>query len=113
MIDLETVKKAGAILPTDKALEAAIVWAIQFEKIHQPQEIFRRILFFLNRVELNQGKPAKYLPTWEQFNQVKNHLIAQQILVEKSGKLDHHPNIQKLIGTQSLRPARRKKKKWK
>jgi len=113
MITLETVIKAGAIVPSEKQLEAAIVWAIQFEKRHQPLEIFRSIIFFLNRVELNQGKPAKYLPTWEQFIRVKNNLVERQILVEKSGKLFHHPNLQKLIDQGEPKRQGRKKKKGK
>ncbi len=83
MFNIETVRKAGAILPSNKELEAALVGVIQLANIHQPEEIFQRILFFLNRVELNQGKQAKYLPTWSQFQSVKNDLIARKILGEK------------------------------
>jgi hypothetical protein len=75
MLDLKTVIKAGAILPSNKALEAAIIWAIQFENCHLRSEIFEKILFFINRVELNQGRPAKYLPTWEQYQCVINSLV--------------------------------------
>jgi hypothetical protein len=112
MLDLETVIKAGAILPSTKALEAAIVWAIQLEKCHLRSEIFQKILFFLNRVEFNQGQPAKYLPTWEQFLSVINSLVEQEILVDKSGKLFHHPQIQKLIDSDQPKPRKQKKKKW-
>jgi hypothetical protein len=95
-----------------KQQTAAIVWAIQFEKCHLRSEIFKKILFFLNRVELNQGKPAKYLPTWEQFLSIINSLVEQEILVDKSGKLFHHPQIQKLLGSGEPKRQGQKKKKW-
>jgi hypothetical protein len=117
MLSIETVRKAGAILPSNKDLEAALVGVIQFCDLHQPEEIFHSTLFFLNQVELNQNKPAKYLPTWSQFESVKNDLVSREILVEKSGKLYHHPDIQKLIDQDlqknSQTSKKRKKKKGK
>ena len=38
---LVTLRGNGSFLPRDKDLEAAIVWAIQIEGIHQQEEIFK------------------------------------------------------------------------
>ncbi len=37
MFNIETVRKAGAILPSNKELEAALVGVIQLADIHQPE----------------------------------------------------------------------------
>lgn len=88
---------AGAVQPKDEDLPPAIVWAIQFQGIHDYQQLFMSSLHFINR----NFNPAKYLFTKEQFDRVLQSLIDQKTLVFRDGGYYHHPDIQKQLDQRS------------
>ncbi|WP_414589886.1 hypothetical protein [Scytonema sp. PCC 10023] len=93
----ETIKMAGPVQPKDEDLPPAIVWAIQFQGIHDYQQLFLSSLHFINR----NFKKANYLFSKEQFDRVLQSLIDQKTLVFRDGGYYHHPDIQKKIDQQS------------
>jgi hypothetical protein len=95
----ETIKMAGAVQPKDSALPPAIVWGIQFQDVHDYQQLFISSLHFLNR-DLN---PYKYLFTTEQFDRVLQLLVDQKVLVFRNGGYYHHPAVQEEIDKYNTR----------
>lgn len=113
MIDINLVRKAGAVIPTNDQVRQAIIFYVQIEGINDINEVFQRSIYFINRFELNQGKVAKYLFTKDQFDSVIDDCIKDLTLIKNKKNLYLHPELKEKIEKENmtLKKGKRKKKK--